>query len=476
MSSTVADTYRTNPWSVNPGNASFYAVVTVLLILTLVVCLYVYIQRWNSSPVKERGRSRHYIIMFVVSFDAIAIQWGLLNMISWKGMNCAVVTTPMTIFVPLFATALGLRLIDFYYDNQLVKEKIHFASLNDLNKAFDGHSCKGIRHCHKRKRALHVILFAVVVYILLVFLITFSALDYWTVDFEEMGTLSAKCALAQRICQLAANVGVAFGFGCLGVYVLHQVKHAKENFLMKQEIVVLFGGMFYIVCFLISGAFQHVVHDFYESNVDYASFPFLFVPAFIFTLYSLGYMSYKTFSIEYRSSVDSTTKDSSAGTSVQLTTVRKVQSLEELCTEFQAVLSDPEGSTLFEKFLEREWSVENIVFWKAAARFRADFEKLPDKIIVAKQIYGEYIIETAPLCVNIAYPVRQKIKNVMIPFASADPSDAEKEKVDSVLFQAAEEEIFNLMLKDSYRRFVFKEDSGFQQLRSRLFGVRKSLI
>ncbi|XP_075456983.1 regulator of G-protein signaling 14 isoform X2 [Ascaphus truei] len=108
---------------------------------------------------------------------------------------------------------------------------------------------------------------------------------------------------------------------------------------------------------------------------------------------------------------------------------------------FERLLQDPLGVDYFTEFLKKEYSAENIFFWKACEKFQyipADYsEQLSQE---ARRIYNEYLSSTSLCPVNVD---RQAlITEEMLGTPSND------------MFRVQQLQIFNLMKFDSYARFV----------------------
>eukprot|EP00475_Leptophrys_vorax_P039759 TRINITY_DN72325_c0_g1_i5.p1 TRINITY_DN72325_c0_g1~~TRINITY_DN72325_c0_g1_i5.p1 ORF type:complete len:184 (+),score=30.88 TRINITY_DN72325_c0_g1_i5:30-554(+) len=126
----------------------------------------------------------------------------------------------------------------------------------------------------------------------------------------------------------------------------------------------------------------------------------------------------------------------------------QLRSLADVSEEFRWVLTDEEGSQLFQKFLEQEWSVENILFWKVAVQYRINFPaQSMDAVARYKDICERYIVEDSALCVNLPFQMRRTL-TLKLERLEDDPTAISAETL-----KLAEDEIFNLMMKDPYRRF-----------------------
>ncbi|XP_028383760.1 regulator of G-protein signaling 14 isoform X2 [Phyllostomus discolor] len=108
---------------------------------------------------------------------------------------------------------------------------------------------------------------------------------------------------------------------------------------------------------------------------------------------------------------------------------------------FERLLQDPLGQAYFTEFLKKEYSAENLTFWKACESFQqipaSDVQKLAQE---ARSIYQEFLSSQALSPVNID---RQAWLGEEV-LANPRPD----------MFRAQQLQIFNLMKFDSYARFV----------------------
>ncbi|XP_006884499.1 PREDICTED: regulator of G-protein signaling 14 [Elephantulus edwardii] len=108
---------------------------------------------------------------------------------------------------------------------------------------------------------------------------------------------------------------------------------------------------------------------------------------------------------------------------------------------FERLLQDPLGLAYFTEFLKKEFSAENVTFWKACERFQqipaSDTQQLAQE---ARNIYQEFLSSQALSPVNID---RQAWLGEEV-LAQPRPD----------MFRAPQLQIFNLMKFDSYARFV----------------------
>merc|ERR1711899_388437 len=114
-------------------------------------------------------------------------------------------------------------------------------------------------------------------------------------------------------------------------------------------------------------------------------------------------------------------------------TAAEVQSWAE---SFERLMSSSSGRRVFREFLRCEYSEENILFWLACEDLKK--ENNPEK---ARMIYEDYVSILSPREVSLDSRVREIINRNMIA-----PSQH--------TFDEAQLQIYTLMHRDSYPRFV----------------------
>uniref|UniRef100_A0A3B4ARJ3 RGS domain-containing protein n=1 Tax=Periophthalmus magnuspinnatus TaxID=409849 RepID=A0A3B4ARJ3_9GOBI len=98
------------------------------------------------------------------------------------------------------------------------------------------------------------------------------------------------------------------------------------------------------------------------------------------------------------------------------------------------------GLAVFRHFLRSEFSEENLDFWLAVEKFK---RTCPQKMVFkATRIYNEFISCNATRQVNIDSAVRE-LTNQSLSL-----------RISPSVFRLAQEQIYNLMLTDSYPRFL----------------------
>ncbi|XP_031556212.1 regulator of G-protein signaling 7-like [Actinia tenebrosa] len=106
------------------------------------------------------------------------------------------------------------------------------------------------------------------------------------------------------------------------------------------------------------------------------------------------------------------------------------------------LLQDPLGRRHFTRFLEKEFSAENLGFWLACEKLKATPVKhVPEK---AKEIFNEYLSKDATSPINVDCKTHEEVElNLKNP--------------GRYMFDAAQDHIFQLMKSDSYSRFLRSE-------------------
>ncbi|XP_018407889.1 PREDICTED: regulator of G-protein signaling 14 [Nanorana parkeri] len=108
---------------------------------------------------------------------------------------------------------------------------------------------------------------------------------------------------------------------------------------------------------------------------------------------------------------------------------------------FERLLQDPVGIEYFTEFLTKEYSAENIHFWKSCEKFQIISEDDTEQLLQeSRRIYNEYLSSSSLCPVNVDQQALITEEMLMKPSPH--------------LFKAQQQQIFNLMKFDSYARFV----------------------
>ncbi|XP_069117934.1 regulator of G-protein signaling loco-like [Argopecten irradians] len=110
---------------------------------------------------------------------------------------------------------------------------------------------------------------------------------------------------------------------------------------------------------------------------------------------------------------------------------------------FDKLLQCKGGISVFTEFLRKEFSEENILFWRTCEQYKSISD--PDqRKAAATDIYDKYISEAAFDAVNVDHTTRQQVEHELL---HPGPS----------MFNQPQQEIYRLMKTDSYRRFLKSE-------------------
>jgi len=135
----------------------------------------------------------------------------------------------------------------------------------------------------------------------------------------------------------------------------------------------------------------------------------------------------------------------------RLSRLSRIKTLEEEIDHLEFFLKAGRSGQLFVDFLEMEYSVENIHFWKDVEEFREKNKK--DNFHIAedaKALFNKYISSSALHSVNISSDLQKKLKISL--------------KTPSVtMFDSSQRAIYELMARDSFPRFRNKSAIMLQE-------------
>eukprot|EP00475_Leptophrys_vorax_P012021 TRINITY_DN18474_c0_g1_i2.p1 TRINITY_DN18474_c0_g1~~TRINITY_DN18474_c0_g1_i2.p1 ORF type:complete len:515 (-),score=127.81 TRINITY_DN18474_c0_g1_i2:58-1602(-) len=135
--------------------------------------------------------------------------------------------------------------------------------------------------------------------------------------------------------------------------------------------------------------------------------------------------------------------------------------------ELRLLLSNPQARSLFQQFLESEFSVENLFFVDACDALRRTFQT-PDHdkgMILASlaAIQDTFLSASASSSVNISHRTRKEVlDNIRSAIENPDQFDPR-------ILDAAFEEVFAMMSKDSFSRF--KLNGAYQSISVAISGT-----
>jgi hypothetical protein len=449
---------------ISPSNKGVFTFFLVILSIALFGLSGWYWKRIDKSPIAERP---HFLVLSsVVTFFLMAMEYAFVNVLPLNDLYCfPIVLILGTSHVSLMAS-LTARLGLMYWEFRLTQKKVDYARQSRTLPAISE------KHQDTLKKELTMLkgqskwfrFGAILIWMsgVATTFITFLAMN---APFDlRLHNFSDPNPERVELCQKVTRSNLLFWFlpemiilTISMAWLLLKMRFVEDNFYLKEELWYTWMIMMIPLLYIILQGIPPLPQYLFDGHFDYGSLFFLEIPSLLMMGVSFGFPIWKSYTPEF-------SKLSGTGVSVETPAVmHHASSLAEIERDFRQVLEDEEGFALFQKFLEQEWSVENILFWKAAVEFRKTFEqqKQEENNMRAKKMFEEFISTDAPLCVNLPFGVRTKVT-----------SNCNEIDISQELFQEAEKEIFNLMLKDSFRRFVFRADSGYTKLKSRLVSIQ----
>eukprot|EP00475_Leptophrys_vorax_P009881 TRINITY_DN16572_c0_g1_i1.p1 TRINITY_DN16572_c0_g1~~TRINITY_DN16572_c0_g1_i1.p1 ORF type:complete len:198 (+),score=57.78 TRINITY_DN16572_c0_g1_i1:81-596(+) len=115
------------------------------------------------------------------------------------------------------------------------------------------------------------------------------------------------------------------------------------------------------------------------------------------------------------------------------------------------LISSPTGRNLFLAYLQKEFAIENLLFYEACNEFKKEFSSEAKTCSRLKEIVENFVKETAASQVNLSYGARSKILQALKNCENS--GGEEKPVIDVSFFDDALKEILNLMTRDSFSRF-----------------------
>jgi len=167
---------------------------------------------------------------------------------------------------------------------------------------------------------------------------------------------------------------------------------------------------------------------------------------------------------------------------LSLQEMKKISQQTQVELSLNEILQNTTLSIEFARYLELEFSSENLLFWNEIETFKQfimDENKSHAEIwSEIERIFTMYIREDSPYQINLPYDIRQEvessIENSGSVFSNELSQDTPKEERESPLsiFNKAQREIYNLLASDSLNRFRLSE--GYRKARGIIGEEKKS--
>lgn len=138
--------------------------------------------------------------------------------------------------------------------------------------------------------------------------------------------------------------------------------------------------------------------------------------------------------------------------------------------ELKAFLLTKKGSDEFEEHLMKEFAVENLLFFKDVYAFRAKCEGArvtEAAMMTAWHIFSTYLSPDAPLEVNLSSDIMKLFRNEVFQIHRKTAT------LNATTFDEAVEQILQLMLMDSFKRFLETNPPAWIEFKAKVDEHRK---
>eukprot|EP00475_Leptophrys_vorax_P014554 TRINITY_DN20867_c0_g1_i1.p1 TRINITY_DN20867_c0_g1~~TRINITY_DN20867_c0_g1_i1.p1 ORF type:complete len:459 (+),score=110.36 TRINITY_DN20867_c0_g1_i1:124-1500(+) len=234
---------------------------------------------------------------------------------------------------------------------------------------------------------------------------------------------------------LIATNAISIAF-ILGLYWM--IRKFQDNFFIREEFSRLGRAFLVPILFLFIFNLVPSLHSF-DENVFTISL--LFFPVAICLTFKISMIDI----IKIAEKQKEVSKASSGleGSQLRKRREEKIRSSTQL---LKSVLADPMQSLALKHFMIKEFSVENFLFLKSVDAIR----DTPSDVSGALEIYNTYCTVDAPVPINIPH---QNSKNLKAAFEALPNQAREISPEVMKALNAAYDEIFQLVLQDSFSRF-----------------------
>jgi len=123
------------------------------------------------------------------------------------------------------------------------------------------------------------------------------------------------------------------------------------------------------------------------------------------------------------------------------------------------LLKSTKGLAAMEAFMEKEYSIENLLFWKVIYEFgrtyNSDVEITTNELIdSAKQIFITYIAEDSKYTINIPADIHANLRRIFTD------TFVYPKGINQWVFKPATRAILDLISRDTFRRFKATEEGS----------------
>ena len=219
------------------------------------------------------------------------------------------------------------------------------------------------------------------------------------------------------------------------------LRHSSDELGIRREItrnVIIWATTYILVLIIRSYELGRIQPIFISLQQMMLTYSMIVLPCGGFHFQQVKVYSSEGSSVSYRQSGGSPSYRSSGSSERSVAGVDYEAGLD-------VVLSTPAGIKKFSEHCAREFSVENIRFWQAVNQYKelCSGEGSTDIVHTAEHIYDEYVKPGSDFQVNLPMTMVKQIKK-----------DIDTGNVSIDIFNNGQLEIFNLMERDSYQRFL----------------------
>ena len=411
---------------------------TMLILLPLVLGSGVYLWKKNEKLIylQRRGPFIVFLLFFGVigSFLVSPLYRIFLNEEDNIVTSCFFVNFVSAIVLPLIILPNFLRMISFLFRATLNKElnimhgktkkgeravgPVLFRDkvISEVNtSALDVETLNHINNLKFRSSTkFSLIIAAVLIVIILLFGFSYAFITCPTQISDRCDYVFASNSIAILLLFPLIPASILY------IYVWYLTKDTSDPFKIKQEIKLFFGLLVLGIFFIVLSAFD--VGGFAPTDSDDDIY---FKWAQINDLITLIYFVHAVhIQVYYAIKFE---KSSTKVFPMSLT----------------EVLKNPDAAQLFKAFLEAEFSVENFLAYNILTNWRKNFDEEDDRVDKeARNIFRRWI-DPKNKGVNISHKTRKKVQQ-----------NLESEEFTETLFDPIIAELFQLMERDSFLRFV----------------------
>lgn len=437
---------------------------------------------WNSNYVRNRGIQSH----LVSSFFGIVATYLMLIAIYYD-LPCYVVESSVYFFLFFSFTFISVRAFEIYVAFIANKQAVHrtksvFVALDStavrkenasqqfLVLASPTASSESVTLTAPKKtladlifenrRYLHMGFFSPLKIAGIISSVFTGSIVMLSIHFSNPSISTSRFFSDECLRNQKITWNIYFGMTVIGMLmcrrVIKELQVVKENFEIIQEFKLLTSVAIFIFPFYVSWTIPT------SNEIRGWNYLTFFVALENFVTIGTHRIAWKAYRLEHpkNSSLSpsgtsghaNNRKESGATATTPIRAISREQ--------FRDMLLDDSRYRKFEEFLCKEFSVENGCFWRASEKFRSTLEndlesgRLSISLIKHRlnKLYNEFCCAKSAMSINISGAALAKLIELKDSDSIFDPAEFKNQSIEVVL--EMQSEIFELMYKDSLRRFV----------------------